>query len=50
MCTLQVWKYRWQSITAPVWLLAKDPKRRAACAATESNASGAEAEKSTARK
>ncbi len=31
ICTLHVWKYRWEPLTVHVSQLAKDPKRRAAC-------------------
>jgi hypothetical protein len=35
MCTLNVWKYRWTSVTVPVWQLAKDPKRKSVCKSTQ---------------
>jgi hypothetical protein len=35
ICTLSVWKYRWEPITVHVSQLAKDPKRRSACEAAQ---------------
>lgn len=35
MCTLNVWKYRWEPLTVHVSQLAKDPRRRVKCEAAE---------------
>ena len=31
MCTMNVWKYRWEPVTLSVSRLAKDPKLRTSC-------------------
>jgi hypothetical protein len=35
VCTVGVWKYRWQPVTVHVSQLAKDPKLRGTCKSTE---------------
>ncbi len=39
MCTLNVWKYRWEPVTVPISRLAKDSKRKSACEATKAGGS-----------